>query len=271
MTADPSSWEYGHCVSDPMTPDLVGLKARWMVRRFPAQSGLRLLDYGCGEGKHLRVIRQLVPDATLIGVDIRPPHTKPDFEFQQLEPHGALGFVDDSFDVVISFDVLEHVNSVEHSLNEISRVLRRGGAFIGFVPLEGGFSPHSFFRLFDRNLYRDTKDHNRYFTKREMKTLFSERFRVVQLEYSYHLFGALMDAVFFASFKLPGVGTRIEQFWRGKENPLYRQVDAGGGRSAIARLTMLANALAYYESRLLRNVSFGAGGLQFHLEKAGSE
>jgi SAM-dependent methyltransferase len=216
----------------------------------------------------LRLIKQLKPDSTLIGVDIRQPHAQLDFEFHQLEPQGTLsGFVDDTLDVVISFDVLEHVGYLQHTLDEISRVLRRGGAFIGFVPLEGGFSPHSFFRLFNDRIYRDTKDHHSYFTNWQMKSLLLAHFEIVQLEYSYHLFGALMDAVFFASFKLPGFGSRIEQFWRGTENPEYRQVS--GGTSTIARLTKFASTLAYYESRQLRNVPFGATGLLFHVRKPG--
>ena len=269
MTSDPNAWQYGDS-ADPMGTDFIGLKARWLVRRLPSQSRLRLLDYGCGEGKHLRLIKQLKPDSTLIGVDIRQPHVKLDFEFQQLEPQGTLkSFVDDTFDVVISFDVLEHVGYIEHTLDEISRVLRPRGAFIGFVPLEGGLSPHSFFRLFNDLIYRDTKDHHSYFTNRQMKSLLSVRFEIAQLEYSYHLFGALMDAVFFASFKFPGVGSRIEQFWRGTENPVYHGVS--GGISTIARLTKFASSLAYYESRLLRNVPFGAVGLLFHVRKPGRE
>jgi SAM-dependent methyltransferase len=266
MTSNPDCWIYGN-YSDPASRDLIGLKASWIARCFAARPGLRVLDYGCGEGKHLSLIRQMAPDAALIGVDIRPLHRTPDFEFHRLEPQEPLGFADNSVDVVISCDVLEHVDSIGRSLDEIRRVLRPRGAFIGFVPLEGGLSPHSFFRLFSPNIYRDTKDHDRYFTNREMQDLLAARFRIVRLEYSYHLLGSLLDAAFFASFKLPRIGNKIERFFQGTENPLYRQCDEHSKPSLFGRLAILGNKIAYYESTILRNVSICACGLHFHVEK----
>ena len=269
MPSHPDAWVYGDYVPDPATRDLVGLKANWLVRRMVSRRpGLRVLDYGCGEGKHLRLIRTFAPDASLVGVDIRPMRTEADFEFCKLQPGQSLPFAAGSFDTVISCDVLEHVASIERSLDDIHRVLRPEGAFIGFVPLEGAFSPHFFLRMFNTNLYKDTKDHVRSLTKRKMRRLLADRFRLVRFEYSYHLFGATMDAAFFASFKLPRLGPKVEEFWRGTENPFYRQSDAHRRPSIVARLAMLGNRLAYYESTICRNVSFGGFGLHFHVEKS---
>jgi SAM-dependent methyltransferase len=266
MTSDPASWRYGD-YADPKRRDLIALKASWIVRSIAVRPGLRVLDYGCGEGKHLRLIRQFVPDATLVGVDISPLNSIPDFEFQRLRQQEPLGFADASFDIVISCDVLEHVDSAEQSLDEIRRVLRPRGAFIGFVPLEGGIRPHSFFRLFKPNIYRETKDHKRYFTNREMHDLLAARFRILRLEYSYHLLGGFIDAAFFASFRLPGIGDKIERFWHGTNNPFYRRSVEHSRRSVLGQLAKVGNQVAYYESTLLRNVSISACGLHFHVEK----
>jgi SAM-dependent methyltransferase len=266
MISDPESWIYGNN-SDPKSRDLIGLKASWIVRRLPVRRGLSVLDYGCGEGKHLRLIARFASDATRIGVDIHPLHGTPDFEFHKLSLLEPLPFADESFDVVISCDVLEHVDSIEFSLDEIRRVLRPGGAFIGFVPLEGGVKLHSLFRLINSNIYQDTKDHKRSFTNQRMRGLLAARFRILRLEYSSHLLGGSMDAVFFASFKLPGVGNKIEQFWRGAENPFYQQSVEKSRRSLLGWLMKLGNTFAYYESILLRNISASACGLHFHVEK----
>jgi SAM-dependent methyltransferase len=266
MTSDPETWIYGNH-SDPKRRDLIGLKASWIVRRLSVRRGLSVLDYGCGEGKHLHLIRQFAPDAALVGVDIRHLHRRPDFEFHKLKPREPLPFADMSFDVVISCDVLEHVDSIERSLDEICRVLRPRGAFIGFVPLEGGLKPHSFFRLINPDVYRDAKDHNRYFTNREMRGLLAARVRILRFEYSYHLLGGSMDAAFFASFKLPRVGNKIEQFWRGTDNASYQRSDDNSRSSLLGRLVEMGNTVAYYESTLLRNVSISACGLHFHVEK----
>src|SRR5262245_42810686 len=159
MATDPDSWAYGDFAPDPKSWDLVGLKAKWVLDQLPADREPQVLDYSTGEGKYLHLIRQARPNARLVGVDIRPPHSKVDFEFHRISPDEALPFASDSFDIVVSCDVLEHVGDLDHTLDEIQRVLRPGGSFVGFVPVEGGAGPHALFRMFDPNIYRDTKDH----------------------------------------------------------------------------------------------------------------
>ena len=267
MATDPNAWVYGDYGPDPQSHDLVGLKARWILDCLPASAAPSVLDYGAGEGKHLHLVRKARPRATLVGVDVRPVRTAVDFEFHLITPNSPLPFATDRFDAVVSCDVLEHVESIDRSLDEIRRVLRPGGAFIGFVPLEGGLKPHSLFRLIDPDIYRDTKDHQHAYRRRQILEWFSSRFRIVDLSYSYHLLGATLDAVFFASFKLPGIGPRMEGFWRGQENLFYRGEAQVSQPSLIGRVTRLANRLAYWESRALSRVPLGAVGLHFHLEK----
>lgn len=268
MTTSPDTWAYGDFAPDPTRRDLAGLKARWLLEQLPQAAAPLVLDYGVGEGKHLHLVRSVRPQARLVGVDIRPAHGAVDFEFHQVAASAPLPFPADTYDVVISFDVLEHVDSLDRSLDEIQRVLRRGGSFIGFVPAEGGFGAHGLFRLLDPNLYRDTKDHVHAFTRRELLERFASHFRIVQLAYSYHLIGATLDATFFAIFKLPLLGARVERFWRGQENDFYRtRAQVRTGRSFASRVLQAANCAAYYESTLLKKCSLGAKGLHFHLEK----
>ncbi len=268
MTTSPDTWVYGDFAPDPARRDLPGLKARWLVEELPAAADPRVLDYGAGEGKHLHLVRSVKPQARLVGVDIRAAHTAVDFEFHQVAADAPLPFADATFDLVISCDVLEHVEDIGQSLDEIRRVLRSGGSFIGFVPAEGGPGAHALFRHFDPNIYRDTKDHGHAYTRRELRELFSARFRIVRLAYSYHLIGATLDATFFASFKMPWLGARMEEFWRGQENDVYRaRAVTQTRRSLASRLVQLANGAAYFESRLLRKLPFGAKGLHFHLRK----
>lgn len=46
----------------------------------------------------------------------------------------SLPFEDGQFDVVCAFDVIEHILHTDHVLNEMNRVIRSGGVFIGSVP-----------------------------------------------------------------------------------------------------------------------------------------
>jgi SAM-dependent methyltransferase len=267
MISRPDTWVYGDFAPDPRSRDLVGLKASWLLDHLPHSDALAVLDYGVGEGKHLRLIRLVKPQARLVGVDVRDMHSAADFEFHQVRPHAPLPLPDSAFDLVMSFDVLEHVENVQRSLDEIRRVMRVGGSFIGFVPLEGGFGPHAFLRLLDPNVFRDTKDHIHNYTRHDFIEWLSSRFEVARLAYSYHFVGGLLDAAFFASFKVPVVGSRVEKFWRGRENEVYRGRAQQTKRSLVSRVVQLANRVAYYEARLLRNVPLGASGLHFHVVK----
>ena len=268
MTTSPDTWVYGDFAPDPASRDLPGLKARWLQSQLPAAADPRVLDFGVGEGKYLHLVRKLKPAAHLVGVDVRAPHTVPDFEFHQVAVGTALPFAANTYDLVISCDVLEHVESIDQSLQDIHRVLRSGGSFIGFVPAEGGLGPYAFFRFLNPRIYQETKDHRHAYTRRDLRNRFSAGFRIAKLAYSYHLLGATLDAVFFAAFKLPLLGPKLEGFWRGQENDVYRTSAAVGTRRSLAsRLIGVANRAAYYESTVLRNIPLGAKGLHFHLVK----
>ena len=238
MTSGTDTWVYGDYAPNPDSRDLIGLKARWLLDQLPPSAALSVLDFGVGEGKHLQLICRNKPQARLVGVDVRDLHSSPNFEFHQVRPQDPLPFPEETFDVVVSFDVLEHVADIRHSLNEIHRVMRSGGSFIGFVPAEGGLGPHALFRLLHRNIFRDTKDHIYAYTRRELIKLLSSRFRIASMAYSYHLLGGSLDAAFFASFKLPIVGRKLEKFWRGQENDIYR-----GGRPKPMRLWSIASCI----------------------------
>lgn len=267
MISRPDAWVYGDFAPNPEDRDLVGLKARWLLDQLPDSDSLTVLDYGVGEGKHLQLIRLAKPQARLVGVDVRDMHSAPNFEFHHVQPQDSLPVPDDTFDLVVSFDVLEHVENVQHSLDEIHRVMRVGGSFIGFVPVEGGFGPHALFRLLDRNIFRDTKDHIHNYTRQDFIKWLSSRFEVARFAYSYHVIGGFLDAAFFASFKVPVLGSRVEKFWRGQENEFYRVRMNQAKRSFVSRLVQLANRAAYYEARLLRHVPLGSSGLHFHVVK----
>jgi SAM-dependent methyltransferase len=107
-----------------------------------AQPGAAVLDYGCGAGTVVEMLRAAGFDA--YGVDIRwPGHDTGDLEAGELgrqgvlryyDEGGALPFDDDSFDVIVSDQVFEHVVPLEASLREIERVLRPGGVTYHHFP-----------------------------------------------------------------------------------------------------------------------------------------
>jgi SAM-dependent methyltransferase len=83
----------------------------------------RVLDYGCADAPYAHFFR---PDAEYVGADIagNPVATV------TLRPDGTLPLDDDSFDAVLSTQVLEHVVDPRVYVAEAFRVLRPGGRML---------------------------------------------------------------------------------------------------------------------------------------------
>ncbi len=90
----------------------------------------RVLEIGCGNGYLSEYVRSL--GATVVGCDITPPATAPDVQFVQAD--GAALPFGQHFDVVMSFDVLEHIPDTDQHLREVRRVLRPGGYYVLQTP-----------------------------------------------------------------------------------------------------------------------------------------
>jgi SAM-dependent methyltransferase len=106
----------------------------------------RILDFGCGEGQSVYVLRKRGLQA--FGVDIVPAY---DAIQQRLEEEGLtqhneavfglmnltnyrIPFEDNTFDVVMSWMVFEHVQNWPQALAEIQRVLKPGGVGLHLFP-----------------------------------------------------------------------------------------------------------------------------------------
>ncbi len=149
-------------------------------------------------------------------------------------------------------------------------MLKPGGRLVAFVPIEG--EKRSLYALYRKvlgeDLYVETKHHVNAFTYQEVTRLLSDRFTVVDNSYIYHWLGHAMDATFFAAARLP----QLSKFWW-RENKYYAGENAKQSPFAFVlnRLLEAGNALAYLESRLLKNHKLGVAGLliEAHLTAAG--
>lgn len=81
------------------------------------------------------------------------------------------GLPGESFDLVVSVEVLEHVEDDETFVSEICRVLKPGGRFIMTTP-NGDF-------VENRN-----PDHKRHYKKRQLSDLLKKHFTNVEIEYA---------------------------------------------------------------------------------------
>jgi ubiquinone/menaquinone biosynthesis C-methylase UbiE len=90
-----------------------------------------LLDIGCGKGDLLAQIDRRYSGRHLVGVDLNASRVEQarakGVEGFQLNAENLDKFSDSVFDVVVSTNVIEHVENQDAMLGEIFRVLRPGG------------------------------------------------------------------------------------------------------------------------------------------------
>jgi SAM-dependent methyltransferase len=101
--------------------------------------GARILDFGCGAGKTVYSLRDQGYCNT-VGYDmkdyleLRQPADRSYFYIADFSSNGKLPFEDNSFDFVISEQVLEHVNNQVGIMKELHRIMRPGGHALHIFP-----------------------------------------------------------------------------------------------------------------------------------------
>lgn len=111
---------------------------RRMIRALIARWGPpspRVVDVGCGTGGGMDSLADI---ATVAGVDLSDDA----LQFCRLRGHSflnrcraeAIAFADDSFDVAVCCDVIEHLEDDQAGLAEVLRILRPGGIAVITVP-----------------------------------------------------------------------------------------------------------------------------------------
>jgi ubiquinone/menaquinone biosynthesis C-methylase UbiE len=109
--------------------------------------GQSVLDLGCGTG-YGSVYLALQGARQVVGIDINAEAINyADYHYQE---HNlayirgnclSVGFKNHSFDIIISFEVIEHIEKWQNYLEEVARLLKPGGYFIGSTPNKRLHSP----------------------------------------------------------------------------------------------------------------------------------
>ncbi len=134
-----------------------------LAQAMPEDGPVDVLDLGCGDGRGADVAQAIGPKIRYKGVDIEGSpevlgRSREDFEFHSYDGVN-LPFPDESFDLVYSRQVFEHVRHPDQVTREIRRVLRPGGVFVGSLsnlePYHSfsifNYTPYGVFRLIEDN------------------------------------------------------------------------------------------------------------------------
>ena len=112
--------------------------AAW-VKRLTSEltPGFRVLEIGCGTGNVLRVLDQVCPSGTVVGMDLFAEGLK----YAQQRTSAALVQGDmhhppfaSQFDIIGLFDVLEHLPDDRQVLRDLKGMLRENGTLLLTVP-----------------------------------------------------------------------------------------------------------------------------------------
>lgn len=108
----------------------------------------RVLDDGCGFAPYQEIINRYSKELILLDHIISHP------EIDVCSDVRRLPFLDNNFDCVLSFQVLEHVANPFEAIQEISRTLKPGGILLLSVPHLSRLHeiPHDYFRYTEYGL-----------------------------------------------------------------------------------------------------------------------
>lgn len=93
----------------------------------------RVLDFGAGTGHQALLLKEIGLDVDAIDVASSPHLESRVFDVMSYDGL-SLPFPDAHFDVVMSSNVLEHVQDVRNTLRELTRVLKPGGTMLHVLP-----------------------------------------------------------------------------------------------------------------------------------------
>ncbi len=151
-------------------------------RKLPIRHGTRLLDLGCGAGRHAFESARRGADVVALDTDrgelaqvaaIAAAMAEAGEITAATAIRPAAGdatrmpFADDSFDIVIAAEVLEHIPADQAAMTEIARVLRPGGIAALTVP---SWLPERICWLLSDDYHNVPGGHVRIFTRHELET-----------------------------------------------------------------------------------------------------
>jgi 2-polyprenyl-3-methyl-5-hydroxy-6-metoxy-1,4-benzoquinol methylase len=101
------------------------------------KAGLKVLEFGCGSGTVAAKVAEMGCEVTATDISetaieyARANHSGVDF---RVCPAESTDFADECFDIVMSFDVFEHLPDVDKHISEVRRVLKAGGHYVLQTP-----------------------------------------------------------------------------------------------------------------------------------------
>jgi len=244
----------------------------------------KILEIGMGQGRFLKKIARFRPDAEFFGIDIsrsaidlvkNDSHLNGTFLIGDAE---KIPFPNNSFDVVVIMDVLEHVPNPEKVIAEVNRVLKHDGIFHFFVPCEGQqFTLDRFLKktnfLGFGNFTKVHFGHIQYFSQSDIKKLASPYFLELSITYSSHWISQMLNffTLYLPKKLIPLFGEDIQRKTRDAYKSEIKDESINDIIIIFKKLWLLftfpISIVCEIEAALLKNLNLTAQGLHFTGQK----
>jgi len=148
----------------------------------------KILDIGCQSGDLCSQLKELGHEP--YGVELidelvnKAQSEHPSLVFIKADAEKLIPFSDNYFDIVWAGDVIEHIRFTDVFVNEVNRVLKKGGLFILTTPMHNRLKTilltlHKFEEHFDPEF-----PHLRFYSVKSLKSVLEKRgFRLESVEY----------------------------------------------------------------------------------------
>lgn len=233
---------------------LVGFEiARWraldhfITHRVNSNNVRTVLDFGSGSGLHIDLWRKVFPKAELYFCDVSSVALNklimqhPEFKDNcEVVTDDGAPFSTDYFDVVVSIEVMEHVENLQAYLRDIFRLLRRDGTFVWTTPCANKWSLEYVFNTLTHQIEPTAEGYRRWRWEHptHLRRLRSEEtkqqlqlagFERMDYRFRSHLFSPVCRVLF--PGVLRGIGEKIMTL----DYALFRRLPNGASMIGCAR------------------------------------
>lgn len=179
LTADETSAKYFNRTTRGITHQFINN----LLSELKSLKPETILDVGCGTGYITNIISKEL-DSTVIGCDMdsnRISFARSNFGQEVIIADVTqLPFKDNSFDVVVASEIIEHIHCTEAALKEIKRVARK--CVVVTVPNEPYFRIANFLRGKNVKRFGNPPDHVNHYTKGSLGKLLEAHFSTLKVK-----------------------------------------------------------------------------------------